>query len=214
MILAAGLGERMRPLTANCPKALLPVGDKPLIEYHLQRLQMLGVQEVVINVSYLAGQIIAYLGNGERYGLRIEYSIEDDGPLGIMRGIRQALPLLGAQPFLLFSADVWFECPLPAALLVEDANSHIVLAEQSKLASFFSLTAGGFLCAEGKLKDYAGIAKLQPAHIQQHQTDRFDVFIRQLIQDHQVRGSLLTDAWFNVGTPDELAAINQHLKMP
>jgi MurNAc alpha-1-phosphate uridylyltransferase len=210
MILAAGQGLRMRPLTDHCPKPLLRVGDHALIEYHLFRLQALGVRDVVINVSYLAEQLIACLGGGERYGLRIEYSIEDQGPLGIMGGLRQALPLLGSEPFLLFSADVWFAGELPAALLDCDDSSHVVLTAQSTLGQFFALQQGR-LATTGDLMDYAGIARLHPQHIREYPGDTLIDFIQQLIQLRQVTGSELTGPWFNVGTPDQLQAVQDCL---
>lgn len=210
MILAAGLGQRMRPLTNSTPKPLLRIGDAALIEYHLTRLRAMGVREVVINVSYLAEQIIAFLAGGERYGLSIEYSIEDQGPLGVMAGLLQALPLLGDQPFLLFSADVWFQSEFPEALLTRNDYSHVVLSAHSELGAFFGLNENNQLTTTGVLMDYAGIAKLNPQHIKQYYRDKLADFIYQLIQAQLVRGSLLSGQWFNVGTPEDLQAVRNY----
>ena len=111
MILAAGLGERMRPLTHSLPKPLLPVGNSTLIELHLQKLKAAGIEEVVINISWLAEKIASHLGNGSHYGLRIQYSYEEK-PLETAGGINQALPLLGREPFLLINADTWSDYDL------------------------------------------------------------------------------------------------------
>ena len=210
MILAAGLGERMRPLTENSPKPLLRVGGQALIEYHLKRLQSIGVTEIVINVSYRAEQMIAFLGNGERYGVKIQYSIEDNGPLGPLGGIRQARSLLGKKPFLLFSADVWFNAPLPEALLMDDGCSHLVLAEKSELGNFFSLKENGLLSKEGELKDYAGIARFRPEHLD-CSAKTFVELVDTLIAQEKMRGSLLKGHWFNVGTPADLKKLDHQL---
>src|SRR5919199_2456452 len=105
MLLAAGRGERLRPLTDRVPKALVPLGGKPLIGWHLERLAAAGCREAVINVSHLAGQIIDYVGDGARFGLRVAYSREPQ-PLETAGGIATALPLLGSAPFLLVNADI------------------------------------------------------------------------------------------------------------
>lgn len=203
MILAAGLGTRMRPLTDNCPKPLLEVAGKPLIVYHLERMQTLGITDVVINVSYLAEKIIGFLGRGDRYGVNIQYSIEDEGPLGIIGGLQQARPLLGKNPFLLMSADVWFDGAIPEALLVDDGSSRVALTHASKHAAFFSLQSDGLLSTDGELMDYAGIAKFYPQHLD-GAPEKYGNFIRHLITKKQIKGSLLPGHWFNVGSPEEL----------
>src|SRR5204863_3376029 len=108
MLLAAGRGERLRPLTDRLPKALVPAGGKPLIAWHLERLAAAGCREAVINVSHLAEQIVDYVGDGARFGLRVRYSREPQ-PLETAGGIAEALPLLGAAPFLLVNADIYCE---------------------------------------------------------------------------------------------------------
>src|SRR3954464_11606317 len=108
MLLAAGRGERLRPLTDHTPKALVAAGGKPLITWHLERLAASGCREVVINVSHLAQQIVDYVGDGGRFGIRVSYSREA-APLETAGGIAQALPLLGEAPFLLVNADIYCE---------------------------------------------------------------------------------------------------------
>jgi MurNAc alpha-1-phosphate uridylyltransferase len=187
------------------------VGGQALIEYHLKRLELIGVSEVIINVSYLAEKIIEFLGSGERYGLTIQYSIEDEGPLGPLGGIRQARALLGNKPFLLFSADIFFNGSLPEALLTDDGCSHLVLAEKSKLAHFFSLEADQFLSNVGELKDYAGIARLRPEHLD-YPVKTFVELIDTLRVQKKIRGSLLKGDWFNLGTPAHLIELDAYLK--
>ena len=112
MILAAGLGTRLRPLTATLPKPLLPLAGKPMIVYHVEKLAAAGVTELVINVSWLGALIEQHLREGEAFGVEIRYSREPDGPLDTGGGIRRALPLLGEQPFLLVAGDIWSDYPL------------------------------------------------------------------------------------------------------
>ena len=112
MILAAGRGERMRPLTDTTPKPLLEVGGKALIEYHLVALQQAGIHDVIINHAWLGKQIESHLGTGEHYGLRIEYSAEIPAALETAGGIIQALPWLGAEPFIVINGDIWCDYPL------------------------------------------------------------------------------------------------------
>ena len=107
MILAAGRGLRMRPLTDKLPKPLMKVNSKPLIFYHIESLVSSGVKEIIINISYLGDMIKNQLGNGEDWGIDIYYSDESDGPLETAGGIYNALPLLGEDPFLVINSDVW-----------------------------------------------------------------------------------------------------------
>lgn len=128
MILAAGRGERMRPLTDELPKPLLQAGPHCLIEYHLYQLAEAGFHEVVINVAWLGEKIIEHLGNGERYGLQICYSNEGDQALETAGGIFKALPLLGDQPFVVVNGDVWSDYPYAELKDFEPSGlAHLVL---------------------------------------------------------------------------------------
>jgi len=111
MILAAGFGKRLRPLTDTTPKPLLPVGGKPLMQHHIERLAAVGITDLVINISWLAEQIEDYFGDGSDYGVAISWSREQQ-PLETWGGITNALPLLGDQPFLLINGDIWTDFPL------------------------------------------------------------------------------------------------------
>jgi MurNAc alpha-1-phosphate uridylyltransferase len=129
MILAAGRGKRLSPLTDNLPKPLVEIAGKPLIVYHLERLAASGIQEIVINVSYLAQKIIDTLGDGRQFGVKITYSIEAE-PLEVAGGIINALPLLGDKPFILLNGDIWTDYPVQQ--LIQHAEhfnklAHLVL---------------------------------------------------------------------------------------
>ena len=112
LIFAAGLGERMRPLTLTTPKPLLPVGGKPLIAWHIERLHAIGVRDIVINTSWLAERFPEVLGDGSEFGLHLHYSYEGDTPLETGGGMQHALPLLGEAPFIAINGDIWSTHPL------------------------------------------------------------------------------------------------------
>ena len=129
MILAAGRGERMRPLTDRTPKPLLKAGGKALIEYHLEALREGGFQEVVINMAHLSEQISAALGDGSAFGLNIRYSDEGEAALETGGGIFNALPLLGDAPFLVVNGDVWCDYALMPRPLADRDLAHLVLVD-------------------------------------------------------------------------------------
>lgn len=215
MILAAGLGKRMRPLTDHCPKPLLPVAGKPLIVHHLERLREAGIHEVVINVSYRAEQIIDALGDGDAYGLRIHWSRET-APLETGGGIQQALPLLGESPFLLVNGDVWCAA-LPAQHALQgDDLAHLVLVENPPHHA-----NGDFGLAEGRVNQtsterltYAGIGVIHPALLAGQPLGAFALapLLRAAIDNHRVSGERYTGPWVDVGTPERLAALESQLQ--
>ena len=148
MILAAGRGERMRPLTDHTPKPLLPVAGKPLIVWHLERLARAGLREIVINHAHLGDQIEALLGNGEAWGLRIQYSAEPAGALETAGGIANALPLLGAAPFLVVNGDIFCDWDVGRArsALAAEQRAHLVLVDNPP-----HHPTGDFSLAHGKV---------------------------------------------------------------
>ncbi|MDQ7728781.1 N-acetylmuramate alpha-1-phosphate uridylyltransferase MurU [Halomonas sp. SpR8] len=214
MILAAGLGKRMRPLTDHCPKPLLPVAGKPLIVHHLERLREVGIHDVVINVSYRAEQIIAALDNGDAYGLRIHWS-QETAPLETGGGIKQALPLLGEAPFLLINGDVWCKAlPAPQALKGDDL-AHLVLVDNPP-----HHPSGDFGLAEGRVNQtsaerltFAGISIIHPALLAGQPQSAFALapLLRAAIDNRQVSGERYPGAWVDVGTPERLAALESQL---
>ena len=171
MILAAGEGRRMRPLTEHCPKPLLPLGDRPMIEHHIARLAAAGVTDIVINIAYLAEQIRQALGDGERWGVRIAYSYESQA-LETGGGVAQALPLLGEEPFLLINGDVLSDFPLDTLTtfsLPAGRLGHFILVPNPSHHPLgdFSLTANGLLQARdedpvGRHYTFSGISLIRP----------------------------------------------------
>ncbi|MCP1365757.1 nucleotidyltransferase family protein, partial [Halomonas sp. BBD48] len=165
MILAAGLGTRMRPLTDHCPKPLLEVGDKPLIVHHIDHLKALGITDIVINVSYRAQQIVDALGDGSAHGVNIRWSHEPT-PLETGGGIRQALPLLGASPFLLVNGDVWCEIAPPWLAPLGGDLARLVLVDNPEHhpEGDFPLDTAGRVHASGEPRlTFSGISLIDPA---------------------------------------------------
>src|SRR4051794_23227926 len=165
MLLAAGRGERLRPLTEHTPKALVHVGAKPLIGWHLERLAAAGCREAVINVSHLAQQIIDYVADGQCFGLAVRYSREAE-PLETAGGIATAMPLLGAAPFLLVNADIYCEVPFRPLLdhRLGDMLAHLVLVPNPahRAKGDFSLAVGRIGNAAAPRYTYAGVAVMSP----------------------------------------------------
>lgn len=209
MLLAAGLGARMRPLTDHTPKPLLPVGGRPLIEHHLLRLAAAGFTDIVINVSHLAEQIEAYLGNGSQFGVSITYSRETL-PLETGGGIFRALPLLGAEPFLVLNGDIWTDFPLRQLRVVRPRRGHLVMVDNPG-----HLTHGDFYRgADGVLSEQGSGARLTYAGLAVFHPDLFagcvdgvfplrPLFIRAM-QENLLTSEYYGGQWLDVGTPERL----------
>ena len=216
MILAAGLGTRMRPLTDHCPKPLLPVAGKPLIVHHLERLATAGIREVVVNVSYRAEQIIEALGDGSTFGVAIAWSREET-PLETGGGIHWALPLLGESPFLLINGDIW--CDLDPASLpaLGDDLAHLVLVDNPDHhpRGDFHLTTDGRVLDQGAFRlTFAGISLLDPALVSDREPGAFALapLLRQAMAADRVGGSHYRGTWIDVGTPERLTRLDQRLR--
>lgn len=208
MILAAGRGERMRPLTDTTPKPLLKAGGRALIEHHLERLGAAGIREVVINHGRLGHLIEAAVGDGGRYGLRIRYSPEGDTPLETGGGVFRALPLLGEGPFLLVNADVW--STLSYADLPADPGEmvHLVLVPNPAHhpGGDFSLS-GGRVGTDGAPRwTYSGIGVYRPQLFADCTAGRFPLapLLRRAATAGQITGRVYDGRWLDVGTPDRL----------
>lgn len=209
MVLAAGRGERLRPLTDTLPKPLVEVGGETLIERHLRALAGRGVREVVINVSHLADLIEQRLGDGGGCGVHLTYSREPDGPLETAGGIVRALPLLGDAPFLLVNADVWtdfdFAVPPPPA-----AGGHIVLVPNPAHHpdGDFDLVDGRVRRAAATPYTYAGIACFDPAAFAGCAAGRAPLapLLFALTARNRLAGSVHRGRWYDIGTPERLAA--------
>jgi N-acetyl-alpha-D-muramate 1-phosphate uridylyltransferase len=217
MLLAAGRGERLRPLTDRLPKALVPVGGKPLLGWHLERLAAAGVRDAVVNVSHLAEQITHYAGDGARFGLRIAYSREA-APLETAGGIAQALPLLGKETFLLVNADIYCEIdfrPLLAGRLGA-ALAHLVLVPNPphRADGDFSLAQGTVGNGGTPRYTYAGIALMSPqllATVKRGDKAPLAPLLRSGAAEGRISGELFSGLWQDVGTPERLAELETQL---
>ena len=214
MILAAGLGKRMLPLTANTPKPLLQVGGKPLLEHHILNLRAAGFTELVINAAYLANQIIDFCGDGSRWGVQISVSLEAE-PLETAGGIAKALPLLGEGPFLVVNGDIW--CPFPFARLIErsplDAGAHLVLVPNPPHHSDgdFSLERGRVHSKDKASLTFSGIAVYRPDFFLGLTAAKQPLkpLLDAAITGRKVTGEIYTGTWVDVGTPQRLQAIDE-----
>ncbi|MBF7728488.1 N-acetylmuramate alpha-1-phosphate uridylyltransferase MurU [Pseudomonas sp. N040] len=216
MILAAGKGERMRPLTLTTPKPLLPVAGVPLIVYHLRALAAAGFAEVVINHAWLGRQIEDYLGDGRQFDLRIRYSAEGE-PLETGGGIFRALPLLGEEPFLVVNGDIWTDFAF-AGLPQELAGlAHLVLVDnpQHHPQGDFGLSAGAVREAVAGVPQltYSGIAVLHPQLFAGCSAGAFKLapLLRQAMAAEQVSGEYFAGHWVDVGTHERLQAVERLL---
>ncbi|HWU78191.1 MAG TPA: nucleotidyltransferase family protein [Rhodanobacter sp.] len=230
LIFAAGLGERMRPLTDHTPKPLLPVGGKPLIEWHLEKLASAGVHYVVINTSHLAEQFPASLGDGSRWGLRIRYAYEGPDPLETGGGMLNALPLLGAEPFIAISGDVWCDADLDCLPMVPAGLAHLLMVDNPPhhAEGDFALDEHGVLHASGEPKlTFSGIGVFRPEFLHDWQTMvearsaastapasfKLRPILNHAISRHAVTGTRHDGLWTDVGTPARLADIDACLRI-
>ena len=217
MILAAGRGERMRPLTERLPKPLLEVGGHRLIEYHLAALREFGVHDVVINLSWHGARIREAFGDGASLGLAIRYSEEGPEPLGTGGGLFAALPLLGDAPFLVLNGDVWADFPLRSLKALPDSLAHLVLVENPEHhpGGDYGLEPGG-RATEGPPKlTFSGISMLDPRLFEGCEPGSFAL---KPLLDRALTARLLTGqryggAWRDVGTPARLAALDSELRL-
>jgi MurNAc alpha-1-phosphate uridylyltransferase len=217
MILAAGRGERMRPLTDTLPKPLLEVGGKPLIQYHLEALARAGIEDVVINLAWQGELIRCALGDGERFGLRICYSEEPQGALETGGGILAALPLLGPGPFLAISGDVWTDFPLQslAGRLASGDVAHFVLVPNPDFHAQGDFGLDGSRLLDGAPRyTYANIAVLCAEFFADRQPGRFALapLMFEWIRRGRVSGELYRGRWHNVGTPMQLKQLDEMLR--
>ena len=215
IVLAAGRGERMRQLTDSTPKPLLVAGGKPLIAYHLEALRRAGVEDVVINLSWLGERIRAALGDGAAYGVRIAYSEEGPVPLETGGGIFRALPLLGAQPFLVVNGDNFWDYDLRHLRLEAQAQAQIVLVPNPAHhpRGDFALEAGRVIDADAERYTYAGIGLYRPELFAGCTAGRFPLvpLLRKAIAAGALRGELHRGVWLDIGTPERLAELERRL---
>ena len=208
MILAAGRGERLRPLTDTTPKPLLRVRGKPLIEWHLEALARCGVSDVVINLSWLGEAIRAALGGGERWNLRIRYSEEGPVPLETGGGIFRALPWLGPAPFLLVNGDVLTDIDLARLVLPAASLAHLVLVPNPPHSprGDFHLRDGLVDEEQGERLTYSGIGLYTPQFFAGCSDGRFPLLplLRRALAAGRLSGQRYDGHWSDIGTPERL----------
>ena len=220
MILAAGRGERMRPLTDTKPKPLLVVGGKPLIVWHLERLAASGFKEIVINHAHLGSQIEAALGDGGAFGLSIRYSPEPTGALETAGGIAHALPLLGSDSFLVVNGDVWCDWDFRRAFSLADRLAHLVFVNNPpQHADGDFCLDGETVCyasdGDGPTYTYAGYGVFSPrffVDVPSGAVMKLRPLLDAAIARRIVTGEYHAGHWVDVGTPQRLAELDDELK--
>jgi len=218
MILAAGRGERMRPLTLVRPKPLLEAGGAPLIVHHLRALASAGFEDVVVNLSWLGYQIRATLGDGSRYGVRLHYSDEGPEPLETGGGIFRALSLLGAGPFLVLNGDVWTDVDWSALRerLAPGDLAHLVLVPNPahNQSGDFVLEHGRIAETAGERTTFSGVGVYRAELFAGCSDGIFKLapLLRNAARAGRVSGELHTGAWLDIGTPERLADLDEHLR--
>jgi N-acetyl-alpha-D-muramate 1-phosphate uridylyltransferase len=219
MIFAAGEGRRMRPLTLETPKPLLRVGNTSLIEHHIHRIKAAGIHDIVINLAYLGQKIKQALGNGNQYGVHIEYS-EEPEPLETGGGLYHARNLLGTEPFILVNGDVWtdFDFTRLAAKKLTHLG-HLILVPNPEFKS-----VGDFLIKKNNLLSpviadggftFSGISLLSPNLIEEFPGTQKKFPLRSALvwamENKKITGEIFSGQWCDVGTPERLAHINNQI---
>jgi len=211
MILAAGRGERLRPLTDTVPKPLLHVAGKPLLEHHIQALSESGFTEIVINQGHLGDQLPAVIGDGGRWGVTIHWSDEQPEALETGGGICKALPLLGPSPFLVVNADIWTDYPFKRLRAVKCDWAHLVMIPNPafKPQGDFALLQGRVRNCGDEKQTFSGIAVYHPRLFEACKPEKFSVvpLLRAAMKNHLVTGELYEGRWVDIGTPERLRSL-------
>lgn len=221
MILAAGLGNRMRPLTLHTPKPLLEVGGKPLIVWHIEKLHNIGVTEIVINTAWLGEKLAQALGDGSQFGVNILWSHEGEG-LETAGGIINALPLLGEDPFILVNGDVWTTMDFSTLLDVKLENdlAHLVFVDnpaQHPQGDFILANGRGYTFdqnQQGEALTYSGVAVIHPNMFAGLENGKRPLapLLKQAMLEQQISASKMQGVWVDVGTPERLNVLDQQIK--
>ena len=230
LIFAAGLGERMRPLTDHTPKPLLVVGGKPLIVWHLEHMAAAGVRDVLINTSWLADQFPKVLGDGSQWGVKITYSYEGTTPLETGGGMLHALPLLGDAPFLLVNGDIWTDFDFARLPAAPTGLAYLVMVDpppHSSRGDFVLGSDASVRDGDGPKLTYAGIGLYRPELLADWRTHtkhdnnadesispRFPLapILRAYMADGRIQGEHHQGRWTDVGTPQRLAELEKQLE--
>ncbi|WP_312535621.1 N-acetylmuramate alpha-1-phosphate uridylyltransferase MurU [Acinetobacter variabilis] len=221
MILAAGLGNRMRPLTLHTPKPLLEVGGKPLIVWHIEKLAAMGVNEVVINTAWLGEKLAQALGDGSQFGVKILWSHEGEG-LETAGGIINALPLLGDEPFILVNGDVWTTMDFAPLLNVElgENLAHLVLVqnpEQHPNGDFTLADDKAYTFDQqisGENLTFSGVSVIHPKMFAGLEAGKRPLapLLKAAMLENKIAASKLTGIWVDVGTPERLNALDSMIR--
>ena len=220
MILAAGRGERMRPLTDSIPKPLLLLGGKSLIAWHLEALARVGFTEVVINLSWQGQALRAALGDGRQFGLRIQFSDEGATALETGGGIFRALPLLGTDPFVVVNGDVWSDFDhaqwvANARDLATTTHAHLVLVPNPPQhpQGDFALVRGAIQFDKPQRFTFSGMGLYRPAFFFGCQDGKFPLLplLRRAAEANALRGQIYQGAWHDIGTPQRLQELDRAL---
>jgi MurNAc alpha-1-phosphate uridylyltransferase len=220
LILAAGLGERMRPLTDTTPKPLLEVHGKPLIVHHIEKLAAAGVNYIAINTSHLADQFPDVLGDGSRWGVRLRYSYEGPTPLETGGGMLKALPLLGSDPFIVVSADIWSDIDYAALPWQPEGVAHLVMVPNPDFHP-----RGDFALLDGQLHDedaptsaerltFGNVGIYRPEIVAGEAPGKFKLapMYRRAIAQRKLSGERYDGFWRNVGNPAQLEQLRAEVR--
>lgn len=211
MILAAGRGERLRPLTDEMPKSLVEVRGEALIERHLNGLRAAGVETVVVNLGWLGDKVLERIGPGDRFGLNVIYSNEGDDILETGGGIHRALPMLGEEPFLVVNADIYTDMPFSGIGLEAGDLAHLVLVPTpaDNDAGDFALEGDRIRNSGDELLTFSGVSVYRPEFFAGCTPGRFSVvpLLRTAADAGRVSGSVYAGLWRDAGTPARLAEL-------
>jgi MurNAc alpha-1-phosphate uridylyltransferase len=216
MILAAGRGERMRPLTDHLPKPLLGAGGKRLIEHHLLNLKHAGIHEIVVNLAWLGQQIRDYLGDGKKYGVQIRYSDEGENALETAGGIIHALPLLGKDPFLIVNGDIWTDYPFNKLSIGKDALARLVMIDNPPHhpQGDFALQNDHLQLKGNPMLTYSGIGLFRPELFKPYAPGKRGLreVLDTAIMQNKIEGEHYRGRWSDIGTPERLEELQRELR--
>lgn len=218
MILAAGRGERLRPLTDTLPKSLVEVQGRSLLERHLDRLQDGGIRNVVINLGWLGEQIVERIGSGSRFGLEVTYSMEGENVLETGGGIHKALPFLGSAPFLVINADIFTDMQLSDISVADQDLGHLVVVRTPPYRDHgdFDLRDDRIQNSEQAAFTFSGVAVYRPEFFAGCEAGRFPLapMLREAADAGRLSGSLYEGSWEDVGTQLRLDELNRLSRSP